>query len=287
MIKNFDPELEAAIYACAGLKVLSSATVTGGDIATAFRLETDEGTIFMKALQGVDAKAMLTCEMEGLKWLGECPSVNIPTIYELVETSNSVALLMPFVLPGPRKDHDSFGQSLAEMHQLESQQSGWHKDNYIGSLAQSNLHSDSWPDFWRTQRLQPQVHLIKSSNVLANTTITRLVALIDDLENHLPPRAAHRLHGDLWNGNVMWNENGEPVLIDPAVYAGHREVDLAMMMLFGGFPKEVYESYNFHYPLEGGWQRRMPIYQLYYALVHVNLFGASYESMVLRLLDQI
>jgi fructosamine-3-kinase len=173
------------------------------------------------------------------------------------------------------------------MHRATSGRYGWSRANFIGPLPQSNDAADDWPSFWRTQRLEPQVRLARDQ--LGSATVARFARLLGELEPRLGPAAEDGpslLHGDLWNGNVHFTAEGG-ALIDPSSYYGHREVDLAMAALFGGFPASFLAAYSTEWPLSAGAESRRPVYQLYYLLVHVNLFGSGYVRQTRDVLESV
>ena len=170
---------------------------------------------------------------------------------------------------------------MAALHRAGAPCFGLDHNNFIGSLAQTNTVADTWSSFFRERRVLPQLRMAVDSGRITQglerdfeTVLARLEALVGAPE---PPA---RLHGDLWGGNLHTAENGEPALIDPAVYGGHREVDLAMMRLFGGFGPRVFDAYAEAFPLAEGHQERVSLYQIYPLLVHVNLFGGGYVASV-------
>ncbi|MEJ2596144.1 MAG: fructosamine kinase family protein, partial [bacterium] len=175
---------------------------------------------------------------------------------------------------------EEFARLLAELHKNTQPYFGLDHDNYIGSLVQSNFRHDAWTDFYREQRLEPQLRLAREAGHF-NRNVTRAFdRFYHRIERIFPAEPPALLHGDLWSGNFMVNENGSAVIIDPAIYYGHREMDLGMSMLFGGFDRRFYSAYDQHFPLEPGWQERMDYCNLYPLLVHVNLFGGGYVQQV-------
>ena len=168
---------------------------------------------------------------------------------------------------------------LAAAHREAGPRFGWSRDNYIGSTPQANGWCDDWAEFWRERRLRPQLELAARKGFNLGR-----IDPVPVLQNHKPQPAL--LHGDLWSGNAGFTADG-PVVLDPAVYYGDREADLAMTELFGGFPREFYDAYNKAWPLESGYPRRKHLYNLYHLLNHLNLFGGGYLAQVkatLRLL---
>jgi protein-ribulosamine 3-kinase len=179
-----------------------------------------------------------------------------------------------------------FAQKLAQLHKNTAPIFGLDHDNYIGSLPQSNRQTQKWTDFFISQRLEPLVTKAVASGLLDSQTAQRFDRLFSKLDQLIPEEKPALLHGDLWSGNVMTDEHGEVCLIDPAVYYGHREVDLAFSTLFGAFHGEFYEAYNEAFPLEKGWKQRIDLFNLYPLLVHLILFGRSYYHQVISTLEK-
>ena len=159
---------------------------------------------------------------------------------------------------------------------------GLDHSNYMGALRQDNTPSDRFVDFFIHRRLQPQVGLAVKEGLLDHSAVAHFERLYTRLPDIFPVEPPSLLHGDLWSGNFLADESGEPVLIDPAVYYGHRSIDLAMTTLFGGFARPFYESYAYHYPFPPNFQEQWDICNLYPLLVHLNLFGQSYLGKILH-----
>jgi protein-ribulosamine 3-kinase len=183
-------------------------------------------------------------------------------------------------------DYAAFGRSLARVHSAYGESFGWRQDNYIGKTPQLNPRLSSWSDFWRDARLAPQLALARR-NGLGPGLLRKCGRLIEAvprlLSGHAPQ--ASLLHGDLWSGNAGFLAGGAPVLFDPAVYWGDRETDLAMTELFGALPPEFYAAYTGVAPLDSGYARRKPLYNLYHVLNHANLFGGGYAAQAERMID--
>lgn len=180
-----------------------------------------------------------------------------------------------------------FSKGLARLHKNSAPSFGLEYDNYIGSLQQINQQKNNWADFFIENRLMTQEKMAVDNGLLdkqMRVYMSKLYLKIDQLFPDEPPAL---LHGDLWSGNFMVSNNGEPCIFDPAIYYGHREMDIAMMHLFGGFDRELFESYHAILPLEKDWEKRIELCNLYPLLVHVNLFGSSYSVRVKSILRQI
>ena len=261
--------------------------VGGGCISNASRITTTSGRqAFLKwAPRGELPTGLFEAEAQGLHALAQTGSVRVPQIVARNTSSEYDWLLLEWLEPGRMTGAlwQKLGGALAELHRNSNAQFGWDSANYIGSLPQSNARTSDWPQFWRTQRLLPQLDLATKRGALSTEQRRRFDPLLDSLDELLEPGnrdGASLLHGDLWNGNVHAIE-GDVALIDPSPYYGHREVDLAMAALFGGFSDVFYRSYDEAWRLQPDVARRRHVYQLYYLLVHVNLFGGSYLASTL------
>ena len=175
---------------------------------------------------------------------------------------------------------ENFGRDLSYLHQNSNSLFGLDHDNFIGSLVQKNQYHSTWIDFFIHQRIKPQLLLGNFSSDFLRSC-DKLFVKIEDLFSNEP---SSLLHGDLWSGNFLSN-NERPVLIDPSVYFGCREMDISMTKLFGGFDQRFYDSYNENFPLYEGWEERIDICNLYPLLVHVNLFGGSYYNQTKNIID--
>jgi fructosamine-3-kinase len=258
--------------------------VGGGSINQATVLKTTCGPYFLKYNSASLYPNMFVLEERGLQRLHDTGEVHVPQIISPGEIGEFSFLLLEYVdsaVPG-KTFWEDFGSSLANMHKHTSDQFGLDHDNYIGSLKQSNNIHSSWASFFIEERLEPQVQMANLSpdvEKMFNKLYTRLDEIV-------PAEVPALLHGDLWSGNYMTSARGEPTLIDPAVYYGHREMDIGMTKLFGGFDERFYTSYNAVFPMESGWESRMDICNLYPLMVHVNLFGGAYLSQVNAILDK-
>ena len=187
------------------------------------------------------------------------------------------------VLRPAQEPHASTG--VPELVEGPAHQYGFPQNNFIGARPQNNTWSDSWITFFRDQRLAPQFRDADSYFTPADRT--KITKLLDNLDRFLvEPEHPSLLHGDLWAGNVMCGPDGKAMLIDPACYIGHREADLAMTQLFGGFPQAFYEEYKKAAPLQPGYEERRDLYNLYQLLNHLNLFGPTYLGPVLSIVDE-
>jgi fructosamine-3-kinase len=268
------------------VKVSGTSFKSGGCINNALKLKTTEGAFFVKWQSGIPDD-MFQMEAEGLDLLRRSGTIHIPEVYGFGQLEGKHYLLMENVESGPpSKDYwKNFGILLAEMHKSNTTaRYGLQHDNYIGKLPQPNDAADSWIDFFIEKRLEFQLKLAVQNRLVDSSFVQRYRTLYKILPQLLPVDRPALLHGDLWSGNVMVTRDGHVCLIDPAVYYGHREIELAFTQMFGGFGYEFYAAYKDVYPLESGFEERVDIYNIYPHMVHVNLFGTSYLSGVERVI---
>jgi len=269
---------------------LSSATcsaVQGGDINQAFLLTNKSARYFLKVNDATKFPNMFVAESNGLKALSRS-SCRIPEVLKGGVAEGKQYLLLEWIDSGrPTLDFwKVFGRSLANLHLAEQLSFGWTENNYIGSLIQRNDPSENWTEFFCRHRIMPLVKVLRDTGRYATENVTVAENFCNKIGNVFPVEKPSLLHGDLWSGNFMVDANKMPVLIDPAVYCGHREIDIGMTKLFGGFDNIFYESYHDTFPLEKGWQQRLPFSQLYPLLVHAVLFGGGYVGQTLSVLKK-
>ena len=280
-----DPVLPA-VEAALGSAVVTWEGVSGGDINEAHEARLADGRwVFVKSNREAPV-GMFGAEARGLDWLGQPKALRVPEV--LAQGPNF--LILELIRPGRRKpDFDErLGRGLAALHRAGAPSFGLDHDNFIGRLAQANQPLPTWAEFYRERRLLPQLRLAvdgQRASVAMRRGFERLLSRLEEFVG--PPEPPARLHGDLWGGNAMVDEQGLPCLIDPAVHGGHREIDLAMMRLFGGFGPRVFAAYDEAFPLPPGHETRVPLYQLYFLMVHVNLFGGSYVASVEHALSRV
>ncbi len=252
----------------------------GGCINRALKIIAREDTYFLKCNE--NSHNFFDHEVSGLQLLASSQTFRIPEVINAGVYGDQSYLLMEYIKPGYGGSNfwRDFGRQLAELHQLSSDSGlyGLGYDNEIGRLQQKNDWMDNWIEFFIQNRLEAQLTLAYYNGHIDEGFMRRFRELYGLLPSLLVGGKPSLLHGDLWSGNFLVGENGEPVLIDPAVYYGHREVELAYTRLFGGFNPDFYESYNASWPLQPEFEERVDLYNLYPLLVHVNLFGASYLS---------
>ncbi len=254
--------------------MIGTKPLSGGDINQVFYLRCAERDLVVKLNDGSKFPGMFSAEAQGLELLRDSKSFRIPQVVATGAEENLSYLLMEFIPQGHPTDKfwEGFAKNLAKLHKTQREEFGLDHDNYIGSLPQYNGRSSTASEFYTSQRLEPQFKMAKDRDF----SFGNLDFFYKNVSQEIPNELASLIHGDLWNGNYMASAKGKAVLIDPAVAYAPREMDVAMMMLFGGFHTSVFHHYNSIFRLMDGWENRIDLWQLYYILVHLNLFGAGY-----------
>ena len=266
------------IAAACGLHLTAYNTVRGGDINECFQLQADGKYFFLKLNDAGSLRGMFAAEAEGLKELRNSSTIIIPQVIQQGITQNQQWLLLQWIEKGSTLTDSlkNFGAALARMHQLPQACFGWPRHNYIGSLQQLNTQHSSWASFYTYCRIMPLVKLLVDAALFSAEDLQQAGAFCTAAGNLFPHEPPALLHGDLWAGNYMITTAGGAAVYDPAVYYGHREMDIGMAALFGGFSQAFYDGYNEVYPLQQDWRQRLPLTQLYPLLVHAVLFGGHY-----------
>ncbi|TVR37490.1 MAG: hypothetical protein EA392_12570 [Cryomorphaceae bacterium] len=279
LIRATEPVLKDILGAKQALQFDS---VGGGSINHAYRVKAGGKSVFVKLNQPKAYPGMFAAEERGLNLLRARSRFHIPEVLKTAETPDAAFIIMELIETGiPKEDFwEGFACNLAHMHQQGNSVFGLDHENYIGSLPQANHTRAGWADFYVEMRLEPQLKQARNMGLADVALCKSFDRLFAQMDNHFPEEAPALLHGDLWSGNFMCTSAGTATIFDPAVYYGHREMDLAMSKLFGGFDRRFYEFYHESYPLENGWQERIPLGQLYPLLVHVNLFGGGYVQQL-------
>lgn len=261
-------------------QIHNQSVLSGGDIHRAYAFTTANARWVAKVASDPLKIDSLKAEIHGLELLASAQSFRIPQVLGLFETETETALVMQFVQSSTpdSKFWESFALQLAKLHSNTQKQFGLDRDNYIGALQQINIPATKAIDFYIESRLEPQFKMARNAGYYYKTD-----NFYQKLQNIIPAQQPALIHGDLWNGNYLCSPSG-PVLIDPAVSYSIAEMDLAMMALFGGFNSLVYNYYAEITKLDKEWRSRLELWQLYYLLVHLNLFGSSYYGPVKRIL---
>ena len=276
-----------------GVDVLSAGRLGGGDVAEAYRLVlADARVVFAKTHRSPPA-GFFTTEARGLRWLRAPDVVSIPEVLAVSDGDDgSPPRLVLAWIDGDGRSmpdgDDDFGRQLARLHRVGAPGFGRDDRRTTGSLALPNDPCASWVDFYGRRRLVPLARIAGDRGALPTETLDALQRTIDRLAAiGGPVEPAARLHGDLWAGNRMVDRAGRSWLIDPACHGGHREYDLAMMRLFGGFGPACFDGYTDEWPLADGWERRIALHQLAPLVVHAIKFGGSYVAATQRALDAV
>ena len=284
-------EIESSISASTGrdFHVLKSRSVGGGSINSAYVIEGGSENYFVK-LNGKHFTEMFAAEAEGLAELAKPAVIHVPIFISWGESAHHAFIVMENIglSRGVGSSAAKFGEALAKLHQTYSEDFGWYRENTIGSTPQINKKNKSWIEFYRAHRLLYQIDLAVD-NGCGRELKTLGDKLCDNLElffESYEPKPS-LLHGDLWSGNYGYDEVGEPVIFDPAVYYGDREADIAMTELFGGFSSEFYDAYNNVNPLDDGYRVRKTLYNLYHVLNHFNLFGGGYQQQAVGMMKDL
>ncbi len=283
-----NPELQSYISNILKVSITRVSSVHGGDISKSYRIDTSNDSFFLKCNRSKPTKNIFQAEVCGLQLIRKTNTIKTPKVLACDTFQNESFLLMEFIRSKSPSSEDfkNLGQQLANLHKCTADYFGLDQDNLIGSLHQSNHTEASWVDFYVNERLLPQLKIAKEKNLLSKTECPEIQDLKRHLEYFFTDIKPSLLHGDLWHGNYLISNEGTPYLIDPAVYYGHHEVDIAMTKLFGGFGESFYQAHNTVFKQDKNTSARIEIYQLYYLLVHLNLFGSSYYDAVSSILQK-
>ncbi len=256
--------------------------VGGGCINDAHVVATDKGRFFVKYNHARRYPGMFEAEARGLEVLKNAGELSVPEVIGTGQADDQAFLILEYIDSRPQEKNfwENFGRGLARLHKHSNQHFGLNHSNYIGSLPQRNAFSESWTDFFIKERIRPQLQLSRESGKTDKELEKKFERLFARLGEFFPAEPPALLHGDLWSGNYMTGSQGQAVIIDPAIYYGHRYMDLGMSKLFGGFAPEFYRAYHDEYPLDPNWQQGIEIANLYPLMVHVNLFGGGYLGSV-------
>ena len=279
IVESISKELE--------LNIRNASPLGGGCIHHANRIETQKGTFFLKYNHLREAHNF-EVESQGLQLLAETQTLHVPKVIGRGSTDSHTWLALEFIDSASRSANywQDFGRKLALLHRYSSETFGLDYDNYIGALPQQNNKHKNWINFFIQERIQPMLDMAISKRAFGSDIQHSFDKLFQRLPDIFPEETPALLHGDLWGGNIVTNQHGEAAIIDPAVYFGHREIELAFMTLFDRQPQEFYDAYEEVKPLSPGWWDRLDLYNLYPLLVHVNLFGGGYASSVKQILQQ-
>ena len=264
--------------------LISFKALSGGSINRVYKCTTRQGEVVLKLNEAEQYPLMFEKEEQGLDLLNSS-SFRVPNVLNKGVYQNISYLMLEYVNDqGTTISETALGIKLAELHLLSSDSFGLDHDNYIGSIPQINNKKSDWISFYKSMRLEPLVKKGFDTGHIEMKTLRSFDKLYKELDNLIPIEPPSLIHGDLWHGNIISDENTFPVLIDPAVYYGHREIDLAMLLLFGHISNETMEAYNSIYSLDNHWKKRTDLHQLYPLLVHLIIFGGSYIGSIQKIL---
>jgi protein-ribulosamine 3-kinase len=261
-------------------------TIDGGCINETYGVRTSDGDFFCKTNSASKFPHLFEKEKHGLELLAKQKIIRVPNVINCSEKDDQQILILEWIKEGRKTNQfwKTFGKQLAALHLVTSDKFGLEEDNYMGSVTQLNFEQINWTEFFISQRLQPLIKLCQHYLTLKHFHhFEVLYKRLPEIFNEEKPSL---LHGDLWSGNFMCDETQSPVLIDPAVYFGHRSVDLAMTTLFGGFHSLFYESYHYYFPLPDNYKEQWKSCNLYPLLIHLFLFGRSYLSQIEQTLEE-
>lgn len=285
---NLPENIKKDIEKRLGSRISGTKDLSGGCISSAYRVKMESGEVYLVKINDDSPADMFEKEAHGLIELQKADAIRVPGAKIFSENY----LVTEFIESGRKSGgfFIKFGRQFADLHRYKSSSFGFYEDNYIGSTPQKNLadgtENKNWTEFYYNKRLLVQLMLCEKNGYASEELREAFSRLENKIEEILKgsEEEPSLLHGDLWSGNYMVDDKGSPCIIDSAVYYGHREADLGMAKLFGGYPQDFYSSYNESYPLKEGWEYRENIYKLYHVLNHLNLFGRGYYSQALSLI---
>jgi fructosamine-3-kinase len=266
----------------------SKELVAGGNINQAIRLNTNMGSFLLKTNTHSHTD-IFEKEVKGLDYLRKQKYLPVPQVFCQGTQDEMNYLLMEWIVEGKAGKNywEEMAQGLAQLHGNKASKYGLEEDNYISILPQVNSESENWTEFFIENRLEKMLAIALSKKKIDLDFLKRFRTIYPKISSFFPDEKPSLVHGDLWSGNVLINDQGLPCLIDPAVYFGHREMDLAFSQLFGGFSPRFYKTYEELFPLAPGFVERSEIYNLYPLLVHLILFGESYYPAIAKVVDKI
>ncbi|WP_207420831.1 fructosamine kinase family protein [Desertivirga brevis] len=262
--------------------------VSGGSINNCYLVNYCSNRFFLKVNNATEYQGMFIAEAAGLRAIAETCKIASPEVIAFGEVANEQYLILQFIERGVNspKAQSTLGTQLAEVHKCSNSYYGLDHNNYMGSISQQNGKFDSIAEFFTEQRLKVQVELASAQRLIDKELKGKFEILFNKTQEIIPDQPPALVHGDLWSGNYLIDSANSPYLIDPAVAFSHREVDIAMTQLFGGFGPDFYASYQESFPLESGWERRVSFWNLYPLLIHLNIFGRGYLNDIQRCLKQ-
>lgn len=279
---SIQAEVESVLFA----PIKRATSVQGGDISEAFKIELEDGQAFFLKFHKGDINASKSVFIQEAKGLNTLRAVNTSLVIPEVISHNNSYLLLEYLEEEKQGNDFQFGVDIAKLHKSSNELFGFSEDNYIGPIDQSNRYHADWLEFFIRERIEPLANKAMENGLLNNKYKRIFERVFNYTYAIFPDEPPALLHGDLWSGNYLYTKQGQAAIYDPAVYYGHREMELAMTALFGGFNPAFYDGYQTEYPLQTGWEERQKLCQLYPLLVHALLFGGNYVQQSKALLDR-
>ncbi len=271
------PVVARRAEALLGTAVVATAPVAGGDIATATKLRLSDGTTALMKTHPRPPEGFFAAEARGLRWLADAGGAPVPDVL----AGDEECVIIRWVEQGKPTTEAAvgFGTELAATHAAGAPSYGLDRDGFIGRLPLANEPAPTWAEFYAERRIRPYLRMGLERGAVSAGQAATVESVLERLPELVPEEPPARLHGDLWNGNVLWGNDGRVWLVDPAAHGGHRETDLAMLALFG-LPHlgRVTAAYAEASPLADGWQDRIGVHQLFPLLVHACHFGGGYAA---------
>jgi len=261
--------------------------VYGGSINTCYYVRTEQNEYFIKHHDDAP-KNFFRIEKDGLTYIKQAKAIAVPEVYSFSDQPNEAYLLLEWI-EGQANEQTEYmlGEKLAQLHKTSGDYHGFPTDSYIGLLPQPNGLYDCWLTYYRDQKLLSQINLGIKKGVINGKRRERLEKLLELLPKWIPEDVLPSyLHGDLWGGNWLVGQGSQPYVVDPSFFFGDRQMEIAFTELFGGFSQKFYDAYYTTFPLDHTYSDVKPLYQLYYLIVHLNIFGKSYASQVDHVLDR-
>lgn len=261
--------------------------IQGGSINEAFYIRTVDAEFFMK-FHANSPKGFFKSEAIGLRLIKETETISVPNYLSYSDQPGNAFLLLEWI-EGKKNERTEkiLGYKLAELHKCYGRMHGFETDTYIGFLPQPNDLNPNWLEYYRDKRLGSQLQIGIENGHITDKRRIQMEKLLERLDKWIPSfvEPSH-LHGDFYSGNWIVGPGGEPFIVDPSFLYGDRHFEIAFTELFGGFPDRFYEAYKESYPLRKDYEDVKPIYQLYYLLAHLNMFGEAYGESVDKILNR-
>jgi protein-ribulosamine 3-kinase len=287
-MKNLSLPPDLSAYLQSKYNITDAVIVKGGSINEAAKIYSKTGTYFIKWNEFF-IPDFFESEVKNLQLIKQQQVFSTPEIVEVGYTEDTAFLMLDYI-ESSRPSYTSmrqFGEKLAQFHSIKQAHFGLNFNNYCGLIFQTNVVTKNWTDFFVEYRLRPLVNRAFNQQLLYLSEVEIFVKLFEKFSDYFPKENPALLHGDLWSGNFITTQNQDVTLIDPACYFGHRELDLAMTSLFGGFDRTFYEAYEANYPLVAGWKDRVALWNIYPLLIHLILFGDGYRPQLVHNLSRI